>query len=654
MPTVLTLNKIYKVPHHFGGRHSGAISRLNQRPGRLCSAPPPGNRALTRHSGAVPRRDQHPRSSNSDSAPATNDRTLTRHSGGRHPGRLRSDSAEGYPESPAAKPQTGNFTNATYAPKAEDPGSFVLLSPAANDRKVSIDAITRRTPLLRHILSIMLTGLLLGACTSDFEEINKSQTGLTADRFDEDLLFTRSLVYGALRYTEYQRAQQLYAHHYIQYYSVSVPYFPTDRYVTRNDWLTAYWREAYADFGMQTQQAIDLTESNPAKSNKTSIARIWKVFIMHRLTDFWGDVPYFEAFQGDVTPAYTPQEQIYEDMLTVLEEEAANLATPSIESFGNADVVYQGDRNLWIKFANSLRLRLAMRLSEVNPTLAQQHVSAVLAEDNLISDNSESALLPYGKDFGNATENIQPMSVLRNFNEYRVSNTLVDFLQETNDPRLPLLVEPNEEGNYVGLPNGLNPEQLNALDLSNFSRDTDIIANQAAPTGLLIYPEVLFLKAEAALRGWAPGSAQQYYEDGVQASINFWNSLYVDLKNTLPAEEADALPTVTVTDSAISAYVAQPAIAYNAATGLEQIITQKWVALLNQGFEAYAEYRRTGFPALNPIPNTNGESETGGPAVPVRVQYPAEEQTLNRIEYNAAVARQGPDLPTTRVWWDVQ
>ncbi len=511
-----------------------------------------------------------------------------------------------------------------------------------------------RTTAQPYILGILIISLLLGSCTADFEEINRSQTGLTADRFDEDLLFTRSLVYGALRYTEYQRAQQLYAQHYIQYYSVSVPYFPTGRYITRNDWLTAYWREAYADFGMQTQQVIELTEGNPLKSNKNSIAKIWKVFILHRLTDFWGDVPYFEAFQGDVTPAYTPQAEIYEDMLRVLQEEAEQLATPSTESFGDADVVYQGDREAWIRLANSLRLRLAMRLSEVNAALAQQLVAEVLTADNLIADNSESAVMPYGQDFGNATENIQPMSVLRNFNEYRVSNTLVDFLQENNDPRLPIFVEPNEEGNYVGLPNGLNPEQLNALNLADFSRDTDIIANQAAPTGLLIYPEVLFLKAEAALRGWGPGSAQEYYEDGVRASINYWNNSYLDLENSLPAEEADALPTITVTDSTTTAYLAQPTVAYDPASGLEQIITQKWVALLNQGFESYAEYRRTGFPTLNPIPNTNGESETGGAIVPVRVPYPAEEQTLNRIEYNAAVSRQGPDLPTTRVWWDVQ
>ncbi len=510
------------------------------------------------------------------------------------------------------------------------------------------------TKFITYSSIFILFILVVGSCTSDFDEINRSQTGLTGDRFEEDLLLTRSLVYGALRYTEYQRAQQLYTQHYMQYYAVSVSYFPTDRYVTRNDWLTAYWREAYADFGMQCQQVIELTEGNVLKSNKTSIAKIWKVFIMHRITDFWGDVPYFEAFTGDITPAYTPQEEIYQDMLSVLKEEAVKLATPSTENFEAADVIYNGDRGLWIKFANSLRLRLAMRLSNVNPTLAQQHVSEVLAEDNLITNNTESAVLPYGKDFGNAIENVQPMSVLRNFNEYRMSNTLVDFLKDNNDPRLELFVEPTEGGEYEGLQNGLNPEQINVSDLANFSRDSNIISNQATPTGLMIYPEVLFLKAEAALRGWGTGSAQQFYEDGIKASIDYWNTIYTTLKNTLPAEEADALPNLAITDITISDYIAEPAVAYNSATGLDQIITQKWVALLNQGFEAYAEYRRTGFPKLNPIPNTNGESETGGTSLPIRVKYPAEEQTLNRIEYNIAIGRQGPDLPTTSVWWDIQ
>ncbi len=505
-----------------------------------------------------------------------------------------------------------------------------------------------------NISCSILFMLTLASCTSDFEDINKNQTGLTGDRFEEDLLFTRALVYGALRYTEYQRAQQLYAHHYMQYYSVSVSYFPTGRYITRNDWLTAYWREAYSDFGMQNQQVIELTKDDELKVNKNSIAKIWKVFIMHRITDFWGDVPYSDAFNGNVAPSYTPQSEIYYDMIEVLKKEAENLGnTDGGESFGDSDVVFQGDKNKWIKFANSLRLRLSMRLSNVDPAFAQQQVSELIAEDNFISNNSESAELPYGRDFGNATENVQPMSILRIFGEYRMSNTIVDYLKNNNDPRLELYAEPAENGSFNGLQNGLNPEQISASDLADFSKDSNIISNQATSSGLLIYPEVLFLKAEAAMRGWGTGSAQQFYNDGIRASINYWNATYLDLKNTLPEDESAALPEITINETEIKDYITSENIAYNPSMAMEQIITQKWVALINQGFEAYAEYRRTGFPQLNPIPNTNGESETGGSSLPLRVRYPAEEQSLNRNAYNEAVARQGPDLPTTPVWWDV-
>ncbi len=490
------------------------------------------------------------------------------------------------------------------------------------------------------------------SCTSEFDEINTNRTAVSEDRFDENLLFTRSLVYGALRYTEYQRVQQLYTQHYMQYYSVSVDYFPTGRYISRNDWLTAYWNAAFADFGMQCQQIIEITEGNDLKTNKNAIARIWKVFIIHRVTDLFGDIPYNEAFAGDIEPAYTPQEEIYLDMLNELKAAADVLETPSLQGFGASDVVYGGDVNSWIRFANSLRLRLAMRLSEVAPDIAQTHVSEVLTENNMISSNEQSALLKYGIDFGFALENIQPMSILKSFNEYRMSNTFVDFLRNNNDPRLPLFATSNAEGEYLGLQNGLNPQELAELDLNSFSEDTDIISSQAAPTGLLTYPEVLFLQAEAALRGWGPGSAEALYEQGIKASISYWQDVYLDIISRISAEEAAALPEINISQDSIDAYVASPSIQFNPATGLEQIITQKWVANLNQGLESYAEYRRTGFPQLNPIPNTDGQSETGGTELPSRLRYPAEEQALNRQNYEAAVARQGADLMTTKVWWD--
>lgn len=489
-------------------------------------------------------------------------------------------------------------------------------------------------------------------CTSDFDEINVSPTAVQEDRIDENLLFTRSLVYGALRYTEFQRAQHLYANHYIQYYAMAVDRFETGRYITRNDWLTDYWQAAYADFGMQCQQVIDIAQQEDRKANKVAIARIWKVFIMHRITDFWGDVPYFEAFSGDITPVYDEQSLIYADMLENLRDAVTAFRSDAEGTFGPADVLYQGDTEAWIRFANALRLRLAMRISNADPALAEQHVRAVLEDGRLISSRADNAIMSYGRDFGNADENIQPMSLIRSFNEYRVSNTLVDFLEANNDPRLPLYVAPTESGDYVGLRNGLNPSEINTLNPNDFSKETQLISNPYAPSVLLSYAEVQFLRAEAALKGWDSGSPQAYYEAGVRASVNFWLAVREDLLNRVPADEAAAIPDALITEASIDAYLQSPGIQYNADRALEQIITQKWLANINQGFEAYADYRRTGFPELNPIPNTDGASETGGSAVPRRIKYPIEEQALNRANYEAAVARQGPDLPTTRMWWD--
>lgn len=504
----------------------------------------------------------------------------------------------------------------------------------------------------KRTITCVFTLITLFGCTDNFDEINKSPTAVQEDRIDEDLLFTRALVYGALRYSEFQRSQHLYANHYIQYYAISVDRFETGRYITRNDWLTSYWTEAYADFGMQNQQVINITSRDPNKINKTAIARIWKVFIMHRITDLWGDVPYSEAWTGNLVPKYDRQEDIYLDMLNELKEAVASFDPSKTASFGPADVIYGGNIELWARFANSLRLRLAMRLSEVAPDVAKSHIGEVLSTNKLISSNEQSAVMPYGRDFGNADENIQPMSLIRSFNEYRASNTLVDFLKNHNDPRLEIYIEP-VDGEFIGLQNGLNPEEINAINPDNFSKESLIISNAYAPSSLLLYAEVLFLKAEAAYRGWGPGSAKEFYEQGITASINYWLDVYNNLLTRIPESEISSLPQLDITMDDISLYITEPGIHFDPNNAIEQIITQKWLANINQGFEAYADYRRTGFPRLNPIPNTDGLSETGGSEVPLRLKYPSEEQALNRNNYESAVSRQGPDLPTTPIWWDI-
>jgi hypothetical protein len=506
---------------------------------------------------------------------------------------------------------------------------------------------------LKIVVIAVLLFTIPNACTENFDRINVSPTAVQQDRFNENLLFTRSLVYGALRYTEFQRAQHLYANHYIQYYATSVGFFETDRYITRNDWLTDYWNAAYADFGMQCKQAIDIASKNPDKINKVAIARIWKVFIMHRITDLWGDVPYTDAFTGKITPQYESQSEIYPKMLNELRDAVASFDPSKTLTFGSSDLIYGGSINSWIRFGNALRLRLAMRISNVAPALAEQHVKEVLNDGRLISSNTESAVMRYGRDFGNADENVQPMALIRSFNEYRASKTLVDFLQNNNDPRLRIYIDPAVVGGqFVGLQNGLSPEALNNLNVNSYSKESLIISNLYAPSSLLIYPEVLFLRAEAVVKGWATGSAQQFYEEGIRASINYWVDVNQNLRTRVPATDIAAMPVINISEADITTYLQRPAIVYNPAKALEQIITQKWLANINQGFEAYADYRRTGFPLLNPIPNAGGLSETGGSSMPVRLRYPADEQVLNRVNYQQAVANQGPDLMTTKVWWD--
>ena len=499
----------------------------------------------------------------------------------------------------------------------------------------------------KYILGVVMI-VSLAACTDKFDELNVSPIALQEDRINENLLFTRAQVYGMLRYTEFQRAQHLYGNHYIQYYAMSVDKFETGRYLTVDSWLNDYWTAAYSDFGKQCFEVIKLTEDEPSKINKTAIAKIWQVFIMHRITDFWGDVPYTEAFDGNLFPRYDSQEIIYLSMLDRLKSAAASLDPAAPFGFGSSDLIYGGDIDLWKRFANSLRLRLAMRISDVNPTLAEQHVKELLAENLFIDNNDQTAKINYGRDQGGADENVQPMALIRSFNEYRASNTLVDILQDSNDPRLVLYIEP-VSGNYVGLRNGLNPTEIAAITPNSYSKESNIISNVYAPSAAMQYSEVCFLKAEAALKGWG-GDAKTEYEKGITASVNYWLDVYDYLGERV---DASSLPAIAITDQDILDYIAQPEVAYDAAKALEQIITQKWIANISNGFESWAEYRRTGFPTLNAIPNTDGLSETGSSAVPTRVKYPIEEQSLNRDSYNGAILTQ-PDLVTARVWWDTK
>ncbi|SHL93948.1 SusD/RagB family nutrient-binding outer membrane lipoprotein [Hymenobacter psychrotolerans] len=503
----------------------------------------------------------------------------------------------------------------------------------------------RMLPLLASL------GLLLAApaCTDRFEEINTDPT--KAVDVPANLLFSRALKYGTLYDNDYQLGEHLHANMWVQFFANSNAAFPTDRYETgRLDWVQSFWNTFYSGYGMDLQQAIRYVENSPEEVNKLSEARIWRVFLFQRMTDYWGDMPYFDAFKGlsdgNVRPNYDPQQAIYEDFVKELKEASAAIDDTKRGNYGQADLLFGNAgshaastslpavNNRWRRFANSLRLRVAMRMSKANPALAEQQVRDALAS-GVMNSNAESAIM---KNTGGSIRiNQNPLSVVLTFvSDQRVSATLVDYLTRYNDPRLNIFADPVSSSNpaRVGLPNGLSATQLAQPQYApaNFSQGGARYKNSANDQNLLTYSEVCFLRAEAALRGWDnTGTAQSWYETGVR--------------------EAMALAGVT-DGAAITAYLNGPLVRFNPAQAQQQISTQKWLSLFgHNGFEAYAEYRRTGFPVLQQIPNTS--SETNG-QVPRRMRYAPDEARQNPDGYQQALGRQGPDLMTTRIWWDKQ
>ncbi len=462
-----------------------------------------------------------------------------------------------------------------------------------------------------------------------FDDMNVDPVNPT--EVSPDLLFSGALRNGTLNWDIYQIGQNLHADQFVQYFANVNPGFQTDQYVSNPGWIATFWNTYYSSYIVNIQNVIRLTEADPSQSNKTNMARIWRVWLFQRATDYWGDIPYSEAgrgFDGLRTPKYDTQEFIYNDMLKELKEASQALDNTKPIRFTANDLIYNGDLNKWRRFANSLRLRIAMRLTKVAPQTARPIVEELMTENNFIADNAGNAQMntqPTGQFI-----NRYPLAILFNFDELRVSKTMVDLLKAKNDPRLAVYASPVEgvtPTTYEGLINGLNAQQLgqpaNAKNL--YSKMGNLIRAEGTPIDILTFSEVCFLKAEAVQRGWASGNAQDFYNAGITASF-----IKRNINNT----------------TTINNYLTQANVIYD--NSLQRIIEQKYLAIFPDGMEAWAEWRRTGFPQLLAIPN---QGETSG-SVPRRVIYPQTEANLNSESYNSAIERQGPNTMTTRIWWD--
>ncbi|HWK88956.1 MAG TPA: SusD/RagB family nutrient-binding outer membrane lipoprotein [Longimicrobium sp.] len=394
-------------------------------------------------------------------------------------------------------------------------------------------------------------------------------------------------------------------------------YNDEDRYTPRESQITGIWDEAYTG-PLADLKLVKKVAETDGDDNLFAVGEILSQWIFQHLTDAYGDIPYSEALKGDEgirLPRYDAQEDVYEGMLAALTAASARIDAGADASFEAGDLIYHGDMEKWRRFANSLRLRMAMRMSNVSATFARdQFVAAFNA--GVFQSNADNAVLQWGAEVPSQNPIYDYYINQDRGGDFVISATIVDSLAHRDDPRLAVFADLSDDGVYRGLPNGTLPGDYELPEGATFSQLGSYFLEPDAPSVIMSYAEVQFLLAEAAARGWIGGSPAAYYQAGIRASMEQYG----------------------IDEAAITGYLAQPEVFYN---GLPSIYFQKWVALFMTGAEAWAEVRRTGFPALTP---------TRGSEIPARIPYPNQEQLYNPTNWTAA----GGENVTLfdNLWWD--
>ncbi len=504
-----------------------------------------------------------------------------------------------------------------------------------------------------YLLGIVLT---LQSCDSGFENLNTDPDAV--EEPTAAYLFTLSQL-DALN-PEVFCSHVITSGGFMQHFATykDVPSLG-DRYTwSQGNYPYAFFNTVYPNFVNVIGEVIRAVEDDANEVNLLSAARIWRVLVFQQITDFYGDVPYSEAGEGYAenlyTPVYDEQSDIYEDLLNELEE-SINAFDSSKDTFGSSDLLYGGDITQWKKFAYSLMLRISMRLTKVDETMAETWAKKAIA-GGVITEDDDLARVEYVE--GSSSLNYNPFAYALMSNDYSVANgtdnteggkyskTFIDYLKNTNDPRLSVIsivwvngVADTTSSIQEGMPNGLvggsAPDNFSSLSEPN----PETLLDYTAPYLVLTNSEMYLLLAEAALRGWYAGDAGECYNNAIGASMRHW-ALY---NSTAGA----------ISDSRIEAYIeANPFDDGTYAEKMARIHTQFWVSLFPNEIEIYANWRRTGYPELTPV---NVEGNLTGGTIPRRLIYPPDEESLNGENYAAAVARiDGGNVLTGRVWWDVE
>jgi hypothetical protein len=406
---------------------------------------------------------------------------------------------------------------------------------------------------------------------------------------------------------------------------VAQPQYNTeDRYGPRYDVMRQVWDNAYASALTDLQGVQEI--AGATQPNLWAIAEVMSVYNFLMLTDLFGAVPYSEALkltEGIQQPKYDPQQEIYPDLLRRLGEAVGRIdVAAGAGAFAAGDLVYGGNMENWRRFANSLRLRIAMRIADTELGTQGRQAFVEAWNAGVITSVAGNAQINWPGTPPAVNDIYRTVVQGGRTEDFRVSKALVDTLQNRNDPRLAVYAKPSAiDGAFRGLPNGMVPSNIQiggaSATTAHFSAIGDRFLTATYPAVFMSYAEVLLLGAEAAARGWIAADPATLYGEGVAASLRQHG----------------------ISDAEINAYLAQPVVAYS---GLESIHLQKWLALFLAGPEAWNEWRRTNVPRLQI------SFQATEPDIPQRFPYPGEEALYNPNNVPAGVTI------TTPLWWSAR
>lgn len=510
----------------------------------------------------------------------------------------------------------------------------------------------------RHIAKTLVSALIIcgTSCTANFEDINRNPYEVTDQEMERDGYNIRAKLLDMQGWVvpvdvnQFQFINCLLGGSFGGYLSDSGSWEKRlSIYNPTADWIQPAFNEIiprihtnYTKLKATTKDPIPL-----------AVAQVIQVAAIHQVTDIYGPIPYIQIGKdGKLTAPYDSQSDIYAYLLDELDQAIALLTERRTDAIPvNADKVFAGNLEKWVKFANSLKLRLAMRMVYANPELAQiKAQEAVKHEIGPMSSNADNAFMTAAKS---------PFYVVMyeyNGGDSRISADITSYMNGYNDPRrTAYFTQSTFDGSltngFHGLRSGIqNPESGKEYSNMNISKEENRLLWMNAA-------ETAFLKAEGALRGWEMGDTpENLYNKGIILSFEQWGVTdvenYMINQNLTPQTYRDPRGTYSYTGTTSAITIKYDATA-DFETNLERIITQKWIANFPLGLEAWAEFRRTGYPKLMEVPYNQSGGVVDSKRMARRLPYPETEYSENNANYQLALQLLGgADNMATSVWWD--